>query len=799
MLTKKLSIFSNSRKIRDYIKNADDDFLPKLLPIHEFENIVIYKDGFSKASQIERILLMQEAIKKTKDCQNLLHIKSELLAFLKNSEYIFSFFTELAKEKKTIDDLKNSDIYANYDEHLDILQTLLQNYENALEEKKLYDEITIVQNYNINDIYLTQFDEIEIYIDGIFSNFEWDLILQVSQFSNINLNFQTSNLNAKLVDKISQIFSLEFKNYHRYRVNINRLEILQDEPIEVKGKILLKEFKQKSLQALYIFEKISTFIRAGISAKDIVVILPDESFAKILRVFDRTNMLNFAMGQSFKQTSFFVVFENLLTCIKEKNFPDFELYSYDEISLILSFYEINEEFYQKFKELYFAKTLVYEEIVSLILELYEILKLSKDLKDKILLKLFEIESLIVNQSISNRDIFEILLMNLGDIKIDDVTGGEVSVIGVLESRSLEVQAAIIVDFNDDLVPKRSVNEMFLNSSVRSHAGLISYLDRENLQRFYYESIVLKARVVAISYLKNEEKIPSRFLEYFKNSASLSFGVKIIEDSEFSDSDYLSILKTYLPAKQNLDFINDIKQRFNIFYKPISYTKLQTFLTCKRRFFYRYIKNLQEPKQFVNDKNRKEIGDMIHKALESYFRQNIDERVFDYEKFALIFKNFAKAYKINRITQEIWLERFKKFKVWQDARFNNGFIVDCVEARFEREFNGIKIEGKIDRIDQSEDGFEIIDYKSSSSINDKSFQLEFYKALVDKENIDAKFLELKGLKLIAQNEKVNELSFIECLDELKSQTLQEIVFEKIEKKEVCKNCTYRVICRRDFRE
>lgn len=48
--------------------------------------------------------------------------------------------------------------------------------------------------------------------------------------------------------------------------------------------------------------------------------------------------------------------------------------------------------------------------------------------------------------------------------------------------------------------------------MRKKAGLISYDRRENLQRFYYESLMKNALEVSICFVENEEKSKSRFLD-----------------------------------------------------------------------------------------------------------------------------------------------------------------------------------------------------------------------------------------------------------------------------------------------
>ncbi|WXG60951.1 hypothetical protein VB002_05660 [Campylobacter concisus] len=81
-------------------------------------------------------------------------------------------------------------------------------------------------------------------------------------------------------------------------------------------------------------------------------------------------------------------------------------------------------------------------------------------------------------SFSLKQLSEIFLLNISRLSIDDVGGGKISVMGMLESRGMKFDGVIIVDFNDNFIPARSANEMFLNSKVRQKAGLISYIERE---------------------------------------------------------------------------------------------------------------------------------------------------------------------------------------------------------------------------------------------------------------------------------------------------------------------------------
>ncbi|XPV82168.1 MAG: hypothetical protein ACNI22_16735 [Halarcobacter sp.] len=82
--------------------------------------------------------------------------------------------------------------------------------------------------------------------------------------------------------------------------------------------------------------------------------------------------------------------------------------------------------------------------------------------------------------------------------------------GLLESRMLNFQAVIICDFNESLIPKRSVKDKFLSTKIKEKVNLPTLLDRENLQKYYYDRLISNSNYVYISYVKNETEQISRF-------------------------------------------------------------------------------------------------------------------------------------------------------------------------------------------------------------------------------------------------------------------------------------------------
>ena len=71
-------------------------------------------------------------------------------------------------------------------------------------------------------------------------------------------------------------------------------------------------------------------------------------------------------------------------------------------------------------------------------------------------------------------------------------------------------------------------------------------------------------------------------------------------------------------------------KYDLHQSPLSATKLETLLVCKRKFYYKYIKRLKEPQNILAESNAK-IGLKLHKALERVFFKGM---VLDDEKKVL---------------------------------------------------------------------------------------------------------------------------------------------------------------------
>ncbi len=795
----KLLVFSTSRKIKEYYNSCknSNSLLDFAILIEDFLNSVCTLKA-RKASKYETLLLMQEACKKSKNLEKSLGISSEFFAFLKNNEYLFSFFKELCLEKKSVEELKNNDYYATYNEHLEILDEVLKNYLSLLKEKKLYDELSLVKDYAIDLDFLEDFESIVYDLQGFLSTFEKELLEQISQQKCVILRFRTSVFNLDYIKSLSFLEGFELKLNVIYEFNISERKILSQKKFLAKNScIKAQSFELRSLQVSYVMSEISNFIKEGLSAENIVVITPDESFCELLRALDKNNNLNFASGLSITETSFY---QKLRALYLSANLEDFELnknalYFEDKESVfdyhnsLLHYFNLEfEDFKARFDKK--CDLAYFEALLRKFLE-----EESEELKEFIETELLFIKDLLKNEDLKFKELLELFFIQIKGLKLSSVGGGKVVVMGLLESRGLSFDGVIIVDFNDDFIPKRSINELFLNNEIRKKAGLISYEKRENLQRFYFESLMKNAKKISLSYVENEEKMKSRFLD------ELDFKFKL--QKEYSNKAYLEALRLdFTPVKLDLepldskdpDFFKREILKHDIFAKPLSFSRFDTFLTQKRTYYYRYILELLEPRALINQDKARNLGILIHKLLENYYKNN-EKDFFDEKKFLALLEKEKHA--LNALDFELLKLKFHRFAQNENAHFKQGYKVFKLEYEISKEnpkkfsfqtssgeLKSVDLIGKIDRIDDLKGQKLIIDYKIGK-IKPSSYQLAFYKAL-GFEEAQAKFYDLKDDFILKEGEKT------QSLDALKERFNELLAKEFDFEDKINEYCPYRLL-------
>jgi len=682
-----------------------------------------------------------------------------------------------------LDALRSADTYEHYAEHLEVLQTLLKHYKALLSKHALYDRITLPECYELNVEYIRSLGAVRIHLEGFLSRFEVELLSQIATQIPLHVNVTISAYNQKMALLFAE-FGIALEQNNTYEINLSTKTVLHVTPQNAsKQDIHVYGFSSRLAQMGYAQSAIAQFVEEGLSPEEIVVILPDERFSEVLRPFDTLHNLNFAMGISLKQSQFYQKLSALEKAMRNDEIED---------HLRLARLKIEPEIMVTCKEIWHQKVSS-ETAMSFFEKLlaYD----AKEQKNPLFQEAFFAFTHFLKHAPALRfeQVTKLFLNRLAVLTQDDVRGGKVTVLGVLETRGVSYKGVIVLDFNDEFVPKRSQKDLFLSSAVRAHAGLPTKRDRENLQRYYYHQLFSHAQKIAIAYVKNETSMPSRFLD------ELGFNTTVMADEKG-----LQPLLFDVNPPNNLYNQPFIDAPYDLKAFPLSATKLKTLLTCKRQFYFRYIARLKEAKMPSTQIDEQTIGIALHKVLENAI---CDEALRDekslYAKLETLLKE-NNHHEVWGYFVDVWLQKLRPFIQNEVSRYEEGFRVFKKEFSHHVPYGDFILEGQIDRIDQKEDELFVIDYKSGKvpTTTERSlestvdFQLLFYAFIASSFGKvgGVYYYDLKEGVLVSEN-------FLEEKKALLHVKLQEFSkpingYELCDEIKHCRLCPYVVLCGRE---
>ena len=414
----------------------------------------------------------------------------------------------------------------------------------------------------------------------------------------------------------------------------------------------------------------------------------------------------------------------------------------------------------------------------------------------------------------------------------------VQVLGFLETRNLKFENVLFLDANEGILPDTTREDSFLPFKARQMLGLPTYLDREEIMSYTFNTLIGGAKEGHLFWVENDEKEKSRFVEKL-------LWERQKREEKRDDKRYVHTIqyavslkeKNPRPINKSLEMIKFLREY------PFSATSLNTYLYCPLQFYFEYVLGLREREVVSEEFEKEEIGSFVHLVLSEYFKGRIGsmltEKEMNLREFGKIFhKHFEEQYGKDP-AGEIYLLRNQVKRHLEDF-IKNYQLVKIKEFRtkileLEREIHvkkdSFKFRARLDRVEKRDDRTVIIDYKTSANRNTLtinynkldltnrdswckaigSLQLPFYLLAYSTltgekpEKIDCMFLLLGRARIDSDIEVPlfkNEAEFRENfgnLTEVIFSLLREIVspdqafIPTIDPKNNCGRCAYGYIC------
>ncbi|GAA8419748.1 ATP-dependent deoxyribonuclease AddB [Helicobacter pylori] len=748
-----LFVFSSTRRLKHFYLEQGEGFLPNAMSMGSFFEQAFYIPNQKKIPKSVRQILMIDTIKaiakeKKSVLEGLLLFENSFLGYLESTSFLFDLFDELSSACIKLNELSFKDIYLDYEKHLEVLEMIYDRYVKKLEELGFYDKI-MQKKPTILKEFFEHFSSIEWHLDGFMSVFERQCLLEVAELVPITLHLSCDKYNQKFLE----FLNLKLETDCDYSIDFKTQKILSqtfnDQKIEPKLYANSSYLKQSAL----VLQTIEEYLQKDNDPNKMAIITPNADFLPFLKLLDKNNNLNFAMGLGAKNSPYYTELVKILEDLETSdcNLSGSALLDLENITLALLEQQSSKE------------KAPLKEAHSQIMHQYHLLKdtlKNYSLKDLLHLYLQEFEA---------------------NFRLDDSSGGKIRVMDTLETRGMQFDKIVVADFNETYVPSLKDCDLFLNSALRKSLNLPTLLDKKNLQKHYYYQLFKNSKEVALSYIESEtSKASSMLLELDLHIEPIKDAYTLFETSPIKEYQEEEI-KAAIPK----DF-------------SFSASSLNAFLTCKRRFYYHYIKRLKETPK---DESNSAVGSLIHELLKEAYEKDKDPHALE-ERLIWLLETRENITPKERLDTLVALKKIQAFYLKEKERFNAKIKILDLEKSFETIIQGVIFKGRIDRIDKTADNeIILLDYKFKSDLklDNTDYQMAIYacalKNLGYKEPIKAFFYDLRKGELLEEDEPILQAKMDHLEFSLIPKLKQEIDFEKTLEVKDCEYCSFKDMCNR----
>ncbi|MDR2086450.1 MAG: PD-(D/E)XK nuclease family protein [Dysgonamonadaceae bacterium] len=324
------------------------------------------------------------------------------------------------------------------------------------------------------------------------------------------------------------------------------------------------------------------------------------------------------------------------------------------------------------------------------------------------------------------------------------------IMGVLETRSLDFKNILMLSVNEGFMPGSNSENTFIPQFLRQYFGLDTIDRQDSVYAYYFYRLIQRAENLTFVY--NTDKTQTGKSEISR------FLLQLLIESPWKEKIVRRTLQSsvnpWTPQPIRIEKDGNLLQRIRTQYDGtinpeaarLSPTALNTLISCSFKFYQQYIEGLRSKEEMSDELDNSIFGSIFHRAAEYLYREigHIPEEIKKFTPFVVRKEHFdpylTAFYRIEKLVGRAFEREYFKGKPVNPQDFNGKqlitFRIICHIVKRLIEFdsrrapftlhgleypvtspftlkNGIelKIGGIIDRLEEKDGSFYIIDYKT----------------------------------------------------------------------------------------
>ena len=308
--------------------------------------------------------------------------------------------------------------------------------------------------------------------------------------------------------------------------------------------------------------------------------------------------------------------------------------------------------------------------------------------------------------------------------------------GLMETRMLDFKNLIILSANEGILPKTTIPSSFIPYHLRLGFRLPTPDHRDGLFAYYFYRLLQRSQNIKILYTSGIKGMNGGEMSRFLYQIKYESGLPIVE------SNFQNQISTQKNREINICRSLEITQQLEKYRqsceKAISPSALNTYMDCPVKFYFKYLADIQEKNEIAEELDHRLLGNIFHECSQSLYATisdgHITAETIDslLRNEALIEEHIRISYRkvydarisqlIDSGSNELVLNIIKKY-IQGMLRYDkkiSPFRIIAMENRFfvpvilsNDTVSTVYVGGFIDRVDQTQAGIRVIDYKTGA--------------------------------------------------------------------------------------
>ena len=323
------------------------------------------------------------------------------------------------------------------------------------------------------------------------------------------------------------------------------------------------------------------------------------------------------------------------------------------------------------------------------------------------------------------------------------------IMGVLETRALDFKNLLMLNVNEGFMPGSNAENSFIPQFLRTHFGMSTIDHQDSMYAYYFYRLIQRAESVTFVY--NTDKTQTGKAEMSRFLLQL-----LIDPSLNGKIERFSLQSNIQPRQSNPiriekdeTLLQTIKNQYDLNTNPEAYrlspTALNTYINCSYKFYLEYVRGLRRQTEWMDELDNSVFGTIFHRAAQLLYQEIIGrgkvqptgDRI-EKEDFAVY---FDQPQKLRRLVLKAFEEEYFKGRPTAEEDFNGEqliyfqvickmmerlvrfdrqrapFVILGLEYPIKSEFVlsarniRLRIGGIIDRLEEKDGKYYILDYKT----------------------------------------------------------------------------------------